>query len=184
MIYVALLRGINVSGKNLLKMEALQRMFIDLGYTNVQTYIQSGNVVFQSPEKPNMELESQIQTAIKSSFGYDVPIIVLSATDLQHIHESNPFIGDLNADSRKICITILSATPDPKAIASIKYPDYGTDSFVIGDRAVYIYCPDSLARTKLTNDFWERKLKLQATSRNLNTIRYLSDLLSAMTNQS
>ncbi|PKN79774.1 MAG: hypothetical protein CVU48_04200 [Candidatus Cloacimonetes bacterium HGW-Cloacimonetes-1] len=181
MIYVALLRGINVSGKHLIKMEELRSLFIGLGYTDVQTYIQSGNVVFKGSELPQMEHVSQIQAAIKARFGYDIPTLVLSAADLKRIHAANPYLRQSGINPKTLYITILSAAPDPEVIAGIQFPDYGTDSFVIQDFAVYLHCPQGAAETKLTNSFWERKLKRQATTRNLNTIRYLADLVTALT---
>ena len=164
--YITLLRGINVSGKNIIKMVQLKQMFEDIGFTDVVTYIQSGNIVFSSKESDISTLESSISGAIKSAFSFEVPVMVLQPNTLEHILNSNPFKTE---DITKLHITLLSKKADISQIESIDFSKYGEDKCFIKERAVYLLCPNGYGNTKLTNAFFEKKLECTATTRNLKT---------------
>ena len=174
--YICILRGINVSGKNIIKMDALKQMFESLGATNVKTYIQSGNVVFQYKDENPAALETLIISRILADFGFDVPVQVLSFEELKHIVENNPFLKDSTKDEAFLHLTFLAAPPqeiDQEVLFSKKT---GNEEIVITDAAVYLYCPHGYGRTKLNNNFLENKLKVQATTRNWKTTLKLLEM--------
>lgn len=172
-----MLRGINVSGKNIIKMDALKELCVKLGFKDVVTYIQSGNVVFRS-NLTSDKLETRIQEAIKEKFGFDVPVMVLKKEELEDILKSNPFLSSADKDEKFIHFTILSAVPEIELVKSIDRDRYLPDEFICIGRAVYLYCPVGYGNTKLNNSLFEKKLKLKATTRNLNTIRVLYGMMN------
>ena len=159
-------------------MDALRQLFVDLGYGNVQTYIQSGNVIFSSEKTDSRELEKIIAQKIIQTFGFDVPVLILNAEELTDILENNPFRTDAAKDPSFVHITFLSESPDHNLLKKITDSTFTPDEFVNIERAVYLYCPAGYGNTKLTNTFFENKLKLTATTRNLNTATELSKLIN------
>jgi uncharacterized protein (DUF1697 family) len=169
--YISILRGINVSGKNIIKMNSLLEMYEGKGFKHVTTYIQSGNVIFQSEETNIAELEESISEEIAKRFKFNVPVLIREASDLKHVLAQNPFLekGDID----HLYITLLSRSPESHFLQSIQNITYLPDGFVIKDRAVFLKCPNGYGRTKLNNNFFENKLKVSATTRNLKTLTEL-----------
>jgi uncharacterized protein (DUF1697 family) len=164
--FISILRGINVGGHHAIKMDALRKLFNDLGFINVQTYIQSGNVIYQSKKTGTEKINEVIQKSIKHQFGFDVPVITLSLDELTKISESNPFVKDKTKDISFLHVTFLSGKPKDEDINKIKEHDFRPDEFKHIDKAIYLYCPNGYAKTKLSNTFFEKKLKASATTRN------------------
>ena len=178
--YISILRGINVSGKNLIKMDTLKEMYEGLGLQSVKTYIQSGNVIFQSEETHINELERKISEAILKRLILSVPVLVREASELKNILGSNPFLPLLNGDISKLHITFLSTLPEKQWVAGIENGSYLPDKYFILERCVYLYCPNGYGRTKLSNNFFENKLKVKATTRNLKTLMQLVSLAQTL----
>jgi len=174
--YISILRGINVSGKNLIKMNSLNEMYNGLGLQKVKTYIQSGNVVFQSPETNLEELERIISESILKRFGANVPVLVREASELKNILALNPFLNETKEDIGKLYITFLSKSPEKQHLESIENGSYLPDRYVIVDRSIYLFCPNGYGTTRLSNTFFENKLKVKATTRNLRTLMELVKL--------
>lgn len=174
--YIALLRGINVGGKNKIKMAELRQSLSGLGYTNLQTYIQSGNIVFEAEAEESAAIEAAIAQRIQADFGYEVPVLALPAQELEDIAAHNPFPAEAEADGRRMLVTLLQTPPAVEHIEQLKAQTYGSERYVVQDRAVYLYCPDGYGRAKLNNKFLERKLKVSATTRNWKTVRKLLEL--------
>ena len=174
--YVAILRGINVSGKNKIKMDALKSSFSSLGFEKVQTYIQSGNVVFQYQEMSSEDLAELINKQILDDFGFDVPVLVLEAVQLASILKNNPFVGDESKEVQFLHVTFLKEHPanvnEEKITAHVK----GAEEFAISDGVVYLYCPHGYGKTKLNNNFFESQLKVPATTRNWKTTLKLLEI--------
>lgn len=168
--YISLLRGINVSGHKLIKMDALQKMYTDLQFKNSKTYIQSGNVVFQYRPTPTKTLEETIAKQIQKTFGFDVPVMVKELSELTTIANNNPFIVKRQEDIQWLHITLLSNEAEQTHIDKIKDLTFGADEYIIVKNAVYVFCPNGYGNTKLNNNFFENKLKVQATTRNWKTI--------------
>jgi len=171
--YIGLLRGINVSGQKKIKMADLKTMFEDLGYSSVITYIQSGNVVFESKEKKCEVIEEIITKGILNTFGYNVPVLVLTSETIQAIYKKNPYLDRINIgeiEEKKMYFTLLSASPDNEKIKMLQEKSYGNEEFIITSKVVYFFAANGYGKTKLNNNFFEKKLAVNATTRNLKTM--------------
>jgi uncharacterized protein (DUF1697 family) len=165
-MYISILRGINVSGQKCIKMDALRKMYENLGFKDIRTYAQSGNVIFQSREYRIDELEQIIRAQIKKDFGFDVPVILLPSDRLEKIVENNPFARDLNKDIAFMHVTFLSAKPKEFKRETIEAKKTVKEEIIFSDEAIYLYCPGGYGKTKLSNNFLETVLKVEATTRN------------------
>ena len=170
--YIAILRGINISGKNKIKMADLRESLENLGFTNVKTYIQSGNIIFEALKAPVKKLSEMIQKKIVSNFGFSVLVIVKTPLEINETITNNPFLKQKNYDPSKFHVTFLSKLPrkiDLEKLSEVKSEDqvycYGKD--------IYLYCPNGYGRTKLTNNFLEKLLAVSATTRNWKTVNNL-----------
>ncbi|KAA0992388.1 DUF1697 domain-containing protein [Dyadobacter aurulentus] len=181
--YVAILRGINVSGHNLIKMPALVSLLEKEGFEDCKTYIQSGNVLFNTEKADEQKVSARIKTAIENAFGYDVPVIVLSLAALRSVLEQNPFLELQHEDITKLHATFLSEIPDKEAFGKIDGDKYKPDEFILVGNTIYLFCPDGYGRTKLNNNFFENKLKVTATTRNWKTVVELVRLAEALSTQ-
>jgi uncharacterized protein (DUF1697 family) len=171
--YIAILRGINVGGNKSIRMETLKESFKKLGFRNVTTYVQSGNIIFNGEEQSTAKLELKIEEQIKVDFGYEVPVIVLTASFLQNVVENNPFTNDSKKDHAFLHVTFLSRQPENSDIKLIEKKKLGGEEIIFSERAIYLYCPDGYGRTNLNNNFLEKKLKVTATTRNWKTANEL-----------
>jgi len=178
--YISILRGINVSGHKMIKMDALRKMYSDLGFKNVQTYIQSGNVVFQDKIIDSKKLEKKIAKKILEQFSFEVPIIVIELGELKTIVKNNPFGNDTSKDISYMHVTFLSAIPDKPNVDKIKEGKYGADEFILISNAIYLYCPNGYGISKLNNNFIESKLKVMATTRNWRTTNELLNMAESL----
>ena len=163
------MRGINVGGRNAIKMDALREMYRQLGFSDVQSYIQSGNLIFRSNLSDSELIGKTISAKISETFGFIVPVLVLDRDELQDTIINNPFQGNSTKDPAYMHISFLSGHPDKRLIDIILAGNYAPDECRVGDKAIYLYCPDGYGNTKLNNTFFEKKLKLTATTRNLKT---------------
>lgn len=165
--YIALLRGINVSGQKKIPMAELRELLGNSGLENVQTYIQSGNVIFQSEKADIKALEGTIHEAIKSHFGFDVPILVVTPKELQQIFDDAPFPQN---EKEKSYFMFLYEEPDKILVDQVRQLNYPNEVFKITDNCVYFYCSTGYGKAKCSNNFFERKLKVTATARNYKTM--------------
>ena len=170
--YISLLRGINISGQKLIKMPVLIDLYKSIGFQNVETYLQSGNVLFNSDITDRKEIAGIIEEGIKYKFGYDVSVLIKIGINLKKIIKNNPFLKN-NADTVKFYITMLFEKPEKELLESIMNFQSGKDEFHINEDIIYINCPDGYGRTKINNNFFEKKLKVTATTRNWNTVNML-----------
>lgn len=174
--YISILRGINVSGHRLIKMDALKTLCANLNFKDVHTYIQSGNIIYNYEMIENAVLNSLISESIEKTFGFKVPVITLNATELQHTIENNPYSGDETKDPSFFHVTFLSDMPDPEKIKLLEQVNLKNDTFTIIESTIYIYCPDGYGQTNLTNNYIESKLNLTATTRNWKTVNELLNI--------
>ncbi|MEH0154839.1 DUF1697 domain-containing protein [Limibacter armeniacum] len=175
--YISILRGINVSGQKKIKMADLKKHIENLGYEQVSTYIQSGNILFESEVTDISLLETSIADMIKKEYEFEVPVLVLEKETLQNVVADNPFLSDPNIDIDKLHVTFLAKKPVPEKVAALKELDFGDDQFQVVGKCVYLYCPNGYGRTKLTNNFFENKLKVIATTRNWKTVNNLLEMV-------
>lgn len=171
--YISMLRGINVSGQNMIKMGDLKSLYESLGFLNVRTYLQSGNVVFDSPASDYLELSNTIAAQIKQTLGFTIPVFIRSGDDFGWVLANNPFINDRHEDLTRMYVTFLFQKVDVDKIKNLAAPANVTDEFIFGENEIYLFCPDGYGRTKLNNNFFEKKLNTPATTRNWNTVNAL-----------
>lgn len=179
MIYISLLRGINVSGKNPLAMPELKQMYESLGFGSVQTYVQSGNVVFDAPRQDPAALAERIQTQIKQSFGFDVPVIMRTPQEFRQILEHNPFLTKRQETIDTLYVTFLKALPGAEQVQKISVVPQVADEFVLAGSEIYLFCPSGYGRTKFDNTFFEKKLAQTATTRNWKSVAALANLAAS-----
>jgi uncharacterized protein (DUF1697 family) len=171
--YISILRGINVSGQKLIKMDDLRKMYEISDFQNVTTYVQSGNVIFNGDDFERSDLEQKISQQIHKTFGFEVPVIVLTIDKLKRIIDNNPFLKDSNKEHSFLYVTFLSSKPDCIGKESIESKKQDEEAIYFSENAVYLYCPKGYGRTKITNNLLESKLKVVATTRNWNTTNEL-----------
>lgn len=171
---IAILRGINVGGKRKILMDDLKGICQKLGWANVVTYIQSGNLIFGS-NLQNSELEKTLENAISYNYGFDVPVIVRNAIELQSSIDKNSFFAK-DSDITKLHLTFLKEKPTDENVEKIKTYNYDPDKFEIDEKDVFIYCAGKYHQSKLTNNFFEKKLEVGATTRNWKTVLKLQEL--------
>ena len=173
--FIALLRGINVSGQKQIKMPDLKSLFEESGFQNIETYIQSGNVIFTSKEKLPEKLEQKISLAIKRKFGFDVQIIVLTPEEIEYVLNNNPFIKK-KKESEKLYVTFLAKPPSDENINKLNAIDYSPEEYIIDGRYIYLFVPNGYGKAKLNNNFFESKLNVSATTRNWKTVNKMFEL--------
>ncbi|SRR5690554_2188155 len=171
---IAILRGINVGGKRKILMADLKSMFSNLGFKDVITYIQSGNIIFES-NLDDLELATQIENAILNKFKFEVPVIIRSNLDLEEAILSNPFYTN-QLDTNNLHLTFLKELPNNNDSELINSLSFGSDKFAIIGQDVFVYCEGKYHESKLTNNFFEKKLKVGATTRNWKTVLKLLEL--------
>ncbi|HKK12766.1 MAG TPA: DUF1697 domain-containing protein [Flavobacteriaceae bacterium] len=173
MTHIALLRGINVSGQKKIPMVELRKLLTDSGFDNVKTYIQSGNVIFRSSQEKRAVLENTIQKAIKLHFGFEVPVLVRTETEIQNILEACPFPEEKKTNGY---FTLLHSAPDKSLVEETRLISYPDEEFHITNRCVYFFSSTGYGKAKCNNNFFERKLKVSATTRNYKTMVKLLSL--------
>ena len=173
--HIALLRGINVGGRNKLPMKDLAAVFTDLGCADVRTSIQSGNVVFSAGDELASEVPSRAAAAIANRFGLTVPVVTRTAAQLVDAARQNPFLAE-GADPRTLAVVFLADLPDHKRVDALDPDRSPPDRFVVRGREVYLHCPDGAARSRLTNAYFDSKLATTSTARNVRTVGKLVEI--------
>lgn len=167
--HVALLRGVNVGGKNKLPMKDLAAMFTDAGCRDVQTYIQSGNVVCQASQALAARVPALIAAAVRDRFGFRAPVVMRTADELRQVVRENPFLR-AGMDTGALHVMFLADLPDAANVAALDPDRSPPDVFAVRGREIYLHCPSGLARTKLTNKYFDTKLATTSTGRNWRTV--------------
>lgn len=180
-VFLSILRGINVSGQKMIKMPDIKALYEELGFKNVSTYIQSGNVIFESKDDKN--LSKKIEAEIKKKYGFEVPVLILKKEELQNIISGNPFLKEKNIDEERMYVTYLAEQPATENLEKIKTIDFSPERFIIKEKAVYLYVPKpaTYGNTKLNNNFFENKLKVKATTRNWKTTNEVFKIMKSHT---
>lgn len=174
--HIALLRGINVGGHRRVPMAELRALVASLGYAEVASYIQSGNLVFGATADES-SIVVTLEGAIEDVFGFAVPVIVRSAEEMAGVAAAHPLV-DTAAHPRRAMVAFLDRVPEVDLATVIEAEAYLPDRFVASGREVYLDYPDGSARSKLTHSLLEGTLDVRATIRNWNTVTKLADLSS------
>jgi uncharacterized protein (DUF1697 family) len=172
-MHVALLRGINLGPNNKMPMKALGALFENAGCTDVRTYIQSGNVVFRS--KDAARVCAAIERACKKQFGFSVPIVVRTAKEIAAVVKNNPFVQK-GADTNALHVGFLADEPAASKVSSLDKDRSPPDAFAVNGREIYLKLPNGVARSKLTNAYFDSKLDTVTTIRNWRTVLTLMEM--------
>jgi uncharacterized protein (DUF1697 family) len=175
--FVALLRAVNI-GSTQVSMAELRALFVALGAGDVQTYVQSGNVVFTSDVRDASRLSRTIAQRIRRDLSLDVTVLVRTRAELTKVVAGNPFVKH-GVDPKTLHVTFLADKPERERIRGIGDARSGEDEFEIVGREVFVHCPHGYGRTKINNTFFEKKLGVAATTRNWKTVQTLLQLASA-----
>jgi uncharacterized protein (DUF1697 family) len=174
--YISMLRGINVGGQKKIKMAELTALYESIGLRNATTYVQSGNVIFDAPEQDIKQLSNRIEKRIEQAFGFPAAVLLRRPSELRQIIKNNPLLKGKGLDTDKLYVTFLSDSPIESSLSQMKKTRGEPDRFVAVNTEIYLYCPNGYGRTKFSNDFFERKLGVTATTRNWKTVNSLLEL--------
>jgi uncharacterized protein (DUF1697 family) len=174
--YISMLRGINVSGQKKIRMEDLRALYGSLGLSAVQSYIQSGNIIFNSRKSDQSGLARSISNAIRECYGFYVPVVIRTSKEIQNVINNNPYLKNGNKDNSKLHVTFLSDMPTVSAVNQLEPPVTGKEELSVKGREIYLYCPNGYGKTKLTNTFFEKRLSVAATTRNWKTVNTLLEM--------
>jgi uncharacterized protein (DUF1697 family) len=174
--HLALLRGINVGGKNKLPMDVLLEMFIEAGCKDVRTYIQSGNVIFNASKHVSARISDGITTRIAERLGYRTPVILRTTEQLRDVACRNPFL-EAGAAQETLYVMFLANTPSALQVEKLDPNRSPPDAFRVRGQEIYMHLPDGVANSKLTNAYFDAKLATTGTSRNWRTVTKLLELM-------
>jgi uncharacterized protein (DUF1697 family) len=175
--YISFLRGVNMTGHNSIKMADLKALFVEIGLTDAETFIQSGNVIFSKTGNiPPSALSVNIEQAILEKFNYIVPAMIRTRQELNELNSSNPFLGESGFNPSKMAVIFLHEEPSDTQLQKVINVDYPPDRFQIIGKEIFIYCPNGFGRTKLYTNFFEKKMGVTGTARNWKTITTLMSM--------
>jgi uncharacterized protein (DUF1697 family) len=180
MTYVALLRGINVGGNNMLAMKDLAGMFAAAGCTGVRTYIQSGNVIFEAPAgapEGAQKIAEAVKVNIEKRFGFRIPVILRTSRQMLKAIRDNPFLAAVE-DPKALYVYFLADLPNARALSALDPGRSAPDAFHARGQEIYLHLPNGMARTKLTNAYFDSKLSSTCTARNWATVLKLSEMMA------
>jgi len=174
--FIALLRGINVSGQKKIKMIKLKKLFENLKFTDIETYIQSGNVLFSDNSTDRKKIKDKIEKKIEEVFGFKVQVILKTPDELNSTLKMNPFLKNKKKDTGKLYYTFLSEKPSKENLKKLNDIDYSPEEYFIDDDRIYFFFPDGYGKAKININLFEKKLDLFATSRNHRTVETLFEM--------
>jgi uncharacterized protein (DUF1697 family) len=172
-IFVALLKGINVSGQKIIKMSDLKNLIEDLSFKKVKTFIQSGNVIFFSNTNNKRTIQNKIEKRIKDHFGFQVQVIIKTPDQISDALKHNPFLKDKKKDIGQIYFTFISENPSAANIKKLREVNYSPEEYILDDDIIYVFFPNGYGKSKMNNNFFEKKLNVFATTRNYKTVKTL-----------
>lgn len=175
-----MLRGINVGGQKPVRMEQLRESCAALGFRSIETYVQSGNIVFLDAERSPSNLSKSISEAILGDFGFRVPVLVKTAKEIGEVIMRNPFLKETGIDPSKLHVTFLSEAASIDVLKNLERFPSKPDRFYVGRQEIYLYCPGGYGNTKLSNTAFEKALSIGATTRNWKTVGSLFEMASKL----
>lgn len=170
--HVALLRGINVGPNKRVAMARLRELAADLGYADVRTYVNSGNVVFSGPERSPLQVERQLEEQLAATFGFEISVVVRSRDELADVVRANP-LRDVATDPARHIVYFLAAEPEAERVPDVAPADIAPEAFHLRGREIYLWCPDGVRDSPLVKQVSEKRLGVTATARNWRTVEKL-----------
>ncbi|WP_240905040.1 DUF1697 domain-containing protein [Flagellimonas oceani] len=158
-------------------MADLRQVLVENGLKNIKTYIQSGNIVFDSNQTDKDKLQKKIVKIIHGHFGFDVPTLVVQQEDIKSILEANPYLK--KAEENKLYYVLLKSAPKEELVQQFNQLEYENEGFRITNKCVYLFCKNGYGKAKLNNNLIENKLKVEATTRNHKTMLKLLEMVSS-----
>ena len=177
---IALLRAVNVAGSGKVSMAELAKLLTKLGYGNVKTLLQSGNVVFTSNAKADAKMEAALEAAVAKALGVNPAFVVRTAAEWEAIIASNPFPDAAKDDPSHLVVMAFKSAPKPADVNALQAAVVGREIVHASGKNVYISYPDGIGTSKLTNAVIERKLRVAGTARNWNTVLKLAAAAAAI----
>ncbi|CAM3692532.1 DUF1697 domain-containing protein [Flavobacterium chungbukense] len=175
--HLALLRGINVSGHNMMKMEALKTMLENIGFQNVRTYLQSGNVFIDTEEEAS-KVGFMIKQEIFKVFGHEVPVVMVTKENLESCFENNPYLKEKDIDTKKLYVAFVSTNLKKENINDLKISQFKPDEASIDENKIFVKYAVGAGKTRFDQKYIEKKLNVTATMRNWNTVTNLLKMYS------
>jgi uncharacterized protein (DUF1697 family) len=179
-VFISLIRGINVGGPTTIKMDALRTLCESLGLRGARTYLQSGNVVFQSKEADPARLARRFQDGIEKTFGLRVEVMLRTTAELRDVIARNPFSSRTGINPSRLLVMFLAREPEQEAVKSFLKLITGPEELRISGKEAYLYYPDGIGHSKLTFTLIEKKLATSGTTRNWNTVTKLLELAEGL----
>lgn len=177
--HLALLRGINVSGHNMIKMDVLKMFLENAGFQNVRTYIQSGNVFVDSEEDNGASVGFKIKQQIFKELGLEVPVVVIGKEDLEACLKNNPYLKEKECDTKKLYVAFISKELSSGALNDLKISQFKPDEAAIDKNKIFIKYAVGAGKTRLDQKYIEKKLNVIATIRNWNTVTTLLEMFDS-----
>ena len=174
--YISFLRGINMGGNKKVSIWELKKIYESLKFEDVKTFGLSGNVIFKSPEDKSEILIAKIESKLKEVFGFEVSVLIRTKKELEKIIKSNPFSNLSEEELSKVAVAFLSSVPENNPADEIENSRDKSEYFEISGKEIYLFFKKGYGRTKLTNNFFEKKLKVKSTTRTLNVTKKLMSL--------
>lgn len=177
---VAMLRGVNLAGRQMIKMPALKTLCTSLGLRDVQTYIQSGNIIFREDKEAPSALARRLEVKIEAEFGFRPAVIMRTASELRKVIAKNPFAGQAGIEPNRLLVVFMDILPTKQAREKVLAIPCEPEELHINGRELYIYYPNGMARPKIPVVRLEKVLQCSSTGRNLNTVNKLLAMAEAL----
>lgn len=175
--YAVFLRAINVGGRNKVPMAALRDMVEALGYSDVATYLQSGNLIVDAPKRTASAVEAAISKALQDELGLTIDVMARTRKDLGAVIDANPFASQAKKDPKKVHVSFLAGRPSAAARKACDPDEFEPERFEFGDRCLYLLFPDGAGRSKLGAAPWGKRLGMPGTARNWRTVTTMLEML-------
>jgi uncharacterized protein (DUF1697 family) len=169
---IALLRGINLGGRRKVPMARLRELMDELGYEDVRTHLQSGNVVFDGPDASPEKVARRLEEALENTFGFEVAVVVRSRDELAAVVRADP-LGAAATDPAKYLVSFLADEVDPKRVADIDLEEFAPETFRLLGRELYLWLPNGVHASRLAKALSDERLGTTATARNWRTVEKL-----------
>lgn len=170
--HIALLRGINVGGHKKVAMARLRELMAELGYEDVRTYVQSGNVVFTGPERPAEETAREIESGLEAAFGFEISVLVRSREELADVVQVNPLL-EIATEPARYHVLFLSAEVDPERLADLEPAAFAPEVLHLRGREIYLWTPEGMHESRLARALTAKRLGVNVTARNWRTVEKL-----------